>query len=647
MENNKHSREKMESNVTVGPDTSEISSSSSETAASEKQDEKSTRKKRKKGFRKREEEQRKKNLGLPYVNRKGTLKSGQEFRPALQCCRRTCFESCPPEQQTLINSNYQQKSPRLRKQVLCERITIKKCEVHRKERGTKGGKPYSREKTVVYSTRAASQNVVVCKKFFANLYGVTNNQIDLLVKKVDSTEDGFIEADLRGKHTPSNKLVEERKQIKEFIEKYPRHESHYARRDNPDKIFLPSHLNVAIMHKEYQEERKKNGFEKSASYDVFRDVFHQTGYSFKQPYIDTCRKCDEFKTLKRSANTENEKERLNQLLDDHVQEANEAYERKRLDKGVARNDATKRVLVFDLQQVLPAPFLSTNIVYYKRLLSVYNLTVRDCTSTESSSCFMWYEVIGGRGSDQIASCIYKKIMSLPDTVKHITTYSDTCGGQNRNINVAAMFLYTINNKPSVDIIDQKFLLPGHTRLECDSDHARIERSKKYATDSKIMIPRDWYQFVKSLRGKQKFTVVQMNQEDFFAFSDLLSKSLVRRTTDTNGEKVSWLKIKWLRFTKEFGVVEFKYTLDDQAPFKVLDLRRRSRLSRVTGVNLLSLSYNQPIGINPKKKEDLLSMLDLIDKDCHQFFKDLPVSGKSKEFDELQDMVNSDEEEEDC
>lgn len=134
------------------------------------------------------------------------------------------------------------------------------------------------------------------------LHGVTKNQVDLLVKKLNKSKDGLIEADSRGKHTPPNKMVNERKAIREFIDKYPRHESHYSRRDNPDKIYLPSHLNITKIYDEYKKERRSQVDSKVAGYDVFCDVFHQTGYNFKQPYIDTCRKCDEFKVLKKCSN---------------------------------------------------------------------------------------------------------------------------------------------------------------------------------------------------------------------------------------------------------------------------------------------------------------------------------------------------------
>lgn len=246
------------------------------------------------------------------------------------------------------------------------------------------------------------------------------------------------------------------------------------------------------------------------------------------------------------------------------------------------------------------------------MITVYNLTIRDCSSTESSICYMWYKVIGGRRSDQIASCLYSKLLKLPETVQHVTTYSDTYRRQNRNINMAVMFLYAMQKKPTLGTIDQTFLLPGHTRLECDSDHARIERCKKQiSNDFKIMVPLGCFQFVRSLRGKSKFTVVDNGQEDFLAFS----KFLVKRTSDTDGKNVSWLKIKWLRHTKEFGIIQFKYTLDDEASYKTLDLRRGKRRGRPSLDMTVPRSYSGPLGINLKKEKDFLSMLNLIDKEC--------------------------------
>jgi hypothetical protein len=55
------------------------------------------------------------------------------------------------------------------------------------------------------------------------------------------------------------------------------------------------------------------------------------------------------------------------------------------------------------------PVLSSNIAYYKRQLWVYNLIVKDSNEKNSATeCFMWHEGIGGRGLEQIASCLHKK-----------------------------------------------------------------------------------------------------------------------------------------------------------------------------------------------------------------------------------------------
>lgn len=307
-----------------------------------------------------------------------------------------------------------------------------------------------------------------------------------------------------------------------------------------------------------------------------------------------------------------------------------AYKLKDMDKNRAKEDPSMRILVFDLQQVLDTPSLTTNVSFYKRLLSTYNLTIRDCTNDGGTTdCFMWHEAIGKRGSEEIASCVLKKLESLPESVTHVVTYSDTCGGQNRNINMASMFSYFVSKSNNVNCVDQKFLLPGHTHLECDADHARIERSKK-TTEIPIMVPRDWFQFVRTVRGKKPFQVHEMTQEHIFSFSKLVQEYMTRRPTDTEGNKVNWLEMKWIRYEKTFGLIQFKTSLDDEH-FRVLDLRRLKRGKRP--IPLLKKCYDGPLPINPLKKKDVLSLLPLIHSDCQKFYLNLETSARVPELSE--------------
>ncbi|KAL4136333.1 hypothetical protein QTP88_007881 [Uroleucon formosanum] len=219
---------------------------------------------------------------------------------------------------------------------------------------------------------------------------------------------------------------------------------------------------------------------------------------------------------------------------------------------------------------------------------------------------MWHEAIGGRGSNEIASCLYQKILNLLNNVTHIITYSDTCGGQNRNINMTAMLRLVTANSSTLHIIDQKFLLPGHTHLECDVDHTKIERAKKFS-DIPIMIPRDCYQFVRTVKGKKPFKVIEIKQEQFFSFSNLVSTSLTKKTVDTDGNKVNWFHIRWIRYEKVYGKLQFN-----------------------------------PLPINPQKKQDLLSLLPLIHEDCYSFNQNLKTSKDAAEMPLINSDFSSDE-----
>nr|CAH7765855.1 unnamed protein product [Callosobruchus chinensis] len=53
---------------------------------------------------------------------------------------------------------------------------------------------------------------------------------------------------------------------------------------------------------------------------------------------------------------------------------------------------------------------------------------------------MWHEAAGGRGGNQIGTCLFLELIHFHSNVKYVILYSDTCGGQNRNSHVAAMFL---------------------------------------------------------------------------------------------------------------------------------------------------------------------------------------------------------------
>ena len=91
-----------------------------------------------------------------------------------------------------------------------------------------------------------------------------------------------------------------------------------------------------------------------------------------------------------------------------------------------------------------------------------------------------------------------------------------------------MYNVVLQRKQNLKEINHKYLIPGHTHLECDSDHAIIERARK-RHDGAVAVPQDWMMIVR-MSGKH-LIVVPMRQNDFFSFSSLMKDFLVRRTMD--------------------------------------------------------------------------------------------------------------------
>ena len=173
---------------------------------------------------------------------------------------------------------------------------------------------------------------------------------------------------------------------------------------------------------------------------------------------------------------------------------------------------------------------------------------------------MWHGGQAARGANEIASCLYKYLMNLRPDIKHITMYSDSCQGQNKNSHMAVMCMITLQDNTNLLSISHKFLIPGHTHMECDSDHSLIEKKKKkYSLP--ISHPHDWAQLVRVTGKKRPFLVTETSTADFFDFSSLLKQDLILRKSDMKGEKIFWRDIQWLHFEKgNLGTFNFKTSL---------------------------------------------------------------------------------------
>lgn len=189
--------------------------------------------------------------------------------------------------------------------------------------------------------------------------------------------------------------------------------------------------------------------------------------------------------------------------------------------------------------MLLCPSTKASALYYKCKLQVHNFTAYNLQDKEGY-CYLWDETNGGLKSEVFAHMIYghyKNVLSRNPQIKELILWSDGAMYQNKNT-VLSNALLQLSMETGVYIF-QKYLVVGHTQMECDSMHATIERSIK----SDIYTPRDYAVVMENARKSPKYIVHQLNFSDFKKMSKTRFNSIRpgRKTGDPTVTQVSHLK----------------------------------------------------------------------------------------------------------
>lgn len=337
---------------------------------------------------------------------------------------------------------------------------------------------------------------------------------------------------------------------------------------------------------------------------------------------DTCKTCDSLKIQLDSAITEEMRNSIQIEQANHWSHWKSAVQEKKHDAELSIVNPSLTVVAYDLEQILITPFLTTSVAFYMRQLSTFNLTIFNL-GTKRSVHNVWHEAMANRGSNEINSCMFKFGMNLPSTVTHLVKYSDRCFGQNLNINSIIADLYLLQQSNTLKIIDSKFLISGHTHMECDSAHAVIEKFKKRYSEN-IETPDDWIKMIK--QASPQFDVVKMTSNDFLDFSANLSNKLVYRKTNTKKKSWKFEEIYWIRVEKE-NPYSFKYksTFEANEDFKEVSLLRKKSKGKNSNTVLTANQKYEENDANPikiEKKRDLIQLLKYIKPENRSFYENL-------------------------
>ena len=175
------------------------------------------------------------------------------------------------------------------------------------------------------------------------------------------------------------------------------------------------------------------------------------------------------------------------------------------------------------------------------------------------------------------------------------------------------------------------MLSGHSFLPNDRDFSSIELAKK--RHPTVYVPNEWYELVKGCHHKNPFVVSAMATENFVSVKSLTAH-VVNRKQNNNNAKVNWLKILWLRVSRD-NLYQFfyQYSLNDWEAWKVVNLAPKAR-GRPTNLGRVQLPQlcDRPCRINSLKVRDLQSLLQFVPPEHHTFYQNLIPDSEDSDTD---------------
>jgi hypothetical protein len=526
-------------------------------------------------------------------------------------CKRKCASKIDANQQETINRVFWDMGRKDRRHDFISSNTSKQpVATRRKPNSGVRSKPKD-SSYYFFLPNSKKERVSVCKPFFLNTLDISAAMVREANKCEVSgaTSVSSVVTEKRGGHNKTK--ADSLSYVRTHILSFPRVESHYCRATRKCE-YLEGTLSIKAMYRLYEQKCILENIT-AVKESLYRQIFvTEFNLRFHQPSKDSCDTCCKF-DLRRKSNGGV------LLVDDeheyalHIRRKEQARSSKIVDKESASN--IKVCAAMDLEQVLTVPKLSVGSAYYLRKLNMYNLTFYNL-GTKDGTCYMWTEAEAGRGANEVASALYHWLCDQDTNgAQHTILYSDTCGGQNRNRIVSSMIMVFLSKSVNTLKVEQKYFESGHSQMECDAMHSSIEVK---ARKRDIHLPSQYEQIAREARPKFPYKVVSMTRDSIYdwgavnatmrsnAFAGMITKHHLtyERTAD---REVS------VAFSDEIG------SPNDQ----LVVYKKRGRNIELTNF-VVPLAYTAALGIDPKKKDDLLKLCEFLPTDCKNFYQSLLV-----------------------
>lgn len=546
-----------------------------------------------------------KNSNMPYVSKRGTKVPSKEFVDYHCSCIEKCYEKVAVDaRKSLFDKFWNLGSYDLQTTFICTLVKENQVNRKRKNNGIRN-RAFTRNYFL-------GETVVVCREMFVKTIGISTKRVNTALIKART----LTIKDNRGQHGNHRRIsIDRRKEIIEHINTIPKYKSHY-RRTQTEREYLPPHMTIELMYNLYKTECAA-----PVSLSFYKHIFY-TEFNITRKTLkkDTCNKCDTYVSQLSTA-TGVEHQSLEENYKQHLEAAEIARQKMNSDFKRAKDDTNIETLSFDLEKTLPMPRIPTNIIFYKRQLWLYNLGIHTGKKNQGH-CFIWPEGTAGRGAQEVGSCITKfGKMYLQKDIKELILWSDSCGGQNRNIKLTLMLKHMLHHHPSLTRVYIRFLVSGHSFLLNDSDFGDIEKCLKL--QQRLYTPDDYAKVMKTCRKRNPFVVTVMEKTDFKS-SATLENMVINRKKDIVGEKVNWLQVREIKIEKcQPYSLFFKYSHNDTDDYIEVDIKPKQKGKQNLTFNLeMELLWPEGKPISPLKLNDIKSVMHLIPEVDQHFYKTL-------------------------
>ena len=504
----------------------------------------------------------KRNLGKEYVSYRSVRKSTVQARRIRSPCKDGCYDKVPEAARNAIFTNFWNIG-----NYNDQNSYISQCinQVPVKRR-------YGQDMRMLrlnysYTVKYQEESIQVCRTAFLHIHDISNTRLRLQANRLRMSETGTPPGDKRGRHgtEPKQKITGARLQrVHEHITSLPTTSSHYTRAKSPHRLYLDGCSSVKDLYSKYKCWMRDNEYqEELVKVGMYRKIFTQEyNIAFKPPKKDTCTTCDELNaTITQKLENNEDVTALEERLELHKKVAKEGQELLKSQVDVKEIEGLSvRTVCMDLQQTLPCPRISTGLAYYLRKLWVYNFCIHDVHEGRASM-FVWDETTGGRGSDEVASCILKWLSLRSDEGQEfdvLRIFCDNCAGQNKNMFVLLTALRMIHAKKlfRVEII---FLVSGHSFLPCDRDFGVLE--KKFRVHTDLLTTNNYAEVIRDATTPP-FEVVLMSRDEFLDVKTL-AQYITKRKPDVAFSSARQLVVD--AAYKEGYILKTNYLMTSDSP----------------------------------------------------------------------------------